>query len=344
MKLRAEQLPQFLKKSSAHVFYLSGDEPLQMMEAADQIRDAALRQGYDERDIISFEGGKGDWSALTTASIELSLFSQKKLLDVRLSGSSPGTKGSKAIRDYLENLPEDKFLLLQTGKLDKNSKNSAWVKALDKHGVMVQVWSLSPAQTLAWVAKRMRDNGLKPTQDAVKLLTERIEGNLLAADQEIKKLVLFGVTNIDVDQVMKVVADSSRFTVFDLSDAVLTGNIKRLHHILSILREEGTPLPLVLWSLTTLSRQLYDICQRMEAGESESQALQVAGFIPQARKALFPSAIRRLSSTNWSHIFQQNFKIERLSKGQGENGVRYEGRIWDEILDVAVSLTGKQLV
>ncbi len=345
MKLRIEQLSQYLKHSSDTIFFVSGDEPLQMMEATDQIRQAAQSGGYDERDIISFEGGKVDWSALTAASIELSLFSQKKLLDVRLSGSSPGAKGSKAIRDYLGKIPDDKFLLLQTGKLDKSSRNSAWVKALDKHGVMIQVWDLSPAQTLAWVAKRMRNNGLQPTQEAVRLLTERIEGNLLAADQEIKKLVLlFGQKEVDVDQVMKVVADSSRFSVFDLSDAVLLGDLRRLHHVLSILREEGIPLPLVLWSISTLSRQLHDICYRIKLGESELQAMQVVGFIPQARKVLFPQAIRRLNHANWSHILQQNFVIESMSKGQGETRIRNEGRIWDKLLDAAVALTGKQLV
>jgi len=345
MKLRFEQLSQFLKTSANNVFFLSGDEPLQMMEAADQIRLAAKLGGYDERDIISFEGGKGDWSDLRAASIELSLFSQKKLLDVRLSSSSPGAKGSKAIREYLENVPDDKFLLLQTGKLDKSSRNSAWVKALDKQGVMIQVWDLSPQQTLAWVAKRMRNTGLQPTQEAVRLLTERIEGNLLAADQEIKKLVLlFGQGAIDVDQVMKVVADSSRFSVFDLSDAILLGDVKRLHHVLSILREEGTPLPLILWSLSTLSRQLHDICNKIKRGESESQAMKIAGFIPRARQALFPPAIRRLHNANWSHILQQNFIIESMSKGQGETRIRDEARIWDKILDTAVALTGKQLV
>ncbi|MEE9303538.1 MAG: DNA polymerase III subunit delta [Thiotrichaceae bacterium] len=349
MKLRIEQLSQYLKNSSDRVFFISGNEPLQMMEATDQIRQAAQMQGYDERDIISFEGGKADWSVLTAASIELSLFSQKKMLDVRLLGSSPGAKGSKAIRDYLENIPEDKVLLLQTGKLDKSSRNSAWVKALDKYGVMIQVWDLSPAQTLAWVAKRMRNSGLQPTQEAVRLLTERIEGNLLAADQEIKKLVLlFGQKSeqspVDVDQVMQVVADSSRFSVFDLSDAVLLGDIKRLHHMLDILREEGTPLPLILWSISTLSRQLHDMCYRITLGESESQAMQVAGFIPQARKALFPQAIRRLKQADWSYILQQNFIIESMSKGQGETRIRDESRIWDAMLDCAVSLTGKQLV
>ncbi len=345
MKLRIEQLPQFLKTHTGNVFFLSGDEPLQMMEAADQIRKAAVQQGYDERDIISFEGGKADWSTLTAASIELSLFSQKKLLDVRLSNSSPGVKGSKAIREYLEKKPDDKFLLLQTGKLDKGSRNSAWVKGLDKQGVMIQIWDLSPAQTLAWVAKRMRNSGLEPSQEAVRLLTERIEGNLLAADQEIKKLVLLtGKGSVDVDQVMQVVADSSRFSIFDLSDAVLLGDSRRVHHVLSVLREEGTAMPLILWSISTLSRQLHDMCYKVMQGESEAQAMSVAGFIPQARKALFPPAIRRLRGANWSELLQQNFTIESMSKGQSETRVRDESRIWDAVLSLSLDLAGKHIL
>lgn len=345
MKLRIEQLTSYLGKNTESVFFLSGDEPLQMMEAADQIRKHASQQGYDERDILSFESGNADWSTLTVAGRELSLFSQKKMLDVRLPKSSPGAKGSAAIRDYVGNVPSDQFLLLQTGKLDKGSKNSAWVKALDKNGVMIQVWDMSPAQTLAWVAKRLRATGLQPTQEAVRLLTERIEGNLLAADQEIKKLhLLFGVGEIGVDQVMQAVADNSRFTVFDLSDAILLGDIKRLHHVLSILREEDTPMPLVLWSLSTLMRQLYDICFRIKQGESEMQAMKVLGFIPRARQALFPIAIKRLLHADWSQLLQQSFMIERMSKGQGETRVRDESLIWDKILDTAVSLAGKKLV
>lgn len=345
MKVRIEQLTQFLGKSSDRVFFLTGDEPLQMMEATDSIRQFAQSQGYIERDILAFESGNADWSTLTSVSRELSLFSQKKMLDVRLPNSSPGLKGSAAIRDYMSHVPEDKFLLLQAGKLDKNSRNSAWVKALDKQGVMIQVWNLSPAQTLAWVAKRMRNIGLQPTQEAVRLLTERIEGNLLAADQEINKLVLlYGSGAVDVDQIMKVVADSSRFTVFDLSDAILLGNIKRLHHVLSILREEGTPLPLILWSLTTLIRQLHGMCYRVQQGEGMQQAIKVAGFIPQARQALFPPAIKRLSAADWSHILQQSFIIESMSKGQGKVRVRNQAMIWDQVFDTAVELMGKKLV
>lgn len=346
MKLRPEQLSSYLRDCSDRVFFLSGEEPLQMQEAADLIRQYALEQGFDERQIITFDGGHGDWTELTAAAMELSLFSQKKILDVRLSHCQPGAKGSQAIRDYMANVPDDKFLLLQTAKLDKSARQAAWVKALDEQGVMIQVWDLSPAQTLGWVAKRMREHGLQPSQDAVRLLTERIEGNLLAANQEIKKLLLlFGAgAQIDVDQVMQVVADSSRFSVFDLSDAILLGDIKRLHHVLKILREEDTALQLVLWSLSTLSRQLYDICQRIMRGEAEARAIQSAGFIPRPRQALFPPAIRRLRDADWTHILQQNFEIETMTKGQAETRIRDESRIWDKVFDTAVLLSGHRLV
>ncbi len=347
MKLRVEQLSSFLTGTTKQLFFLSGDEPLQMMEAADQIRQQARSQGFEEREILSFDGGNTagtSWSALSAAGIELSLFSQKKMLDVRLCGCQPGASGSKSIREYIDNMPSDQFLLLQTGKLDKNTRNSAWVKALDKQGVMIQIWELSPAQTLAWVAKRMREQGLQPTQDAVSLLTERIEGNLLAADQEIKKLrLLFGQNVIDVDQVIQVVADSSRFTVFDLSDAVLQGDLRRLHHVLTILREEDTPLPLILWSLSTLGRQLYAMCEHIRGGGSEMQAMKVAGFIPRTRQALFPSALRRLQHADWSAILHSLFALEKMSKGQTEVRIRDVSRIWDQMMDTAASLTGKPL-
>ena len=338
MKLRIEQLAEHLKSQLMPVYFLSGDEPLQMMEAVDAVRAKAKEAGYLERDILTFEG-QADWSTLSSAAIEQSLFAQKTLVDVRMS-AKPGIKGSKAIREYMTHLPTNKVLLIQSGKQDKGSMNSAWAKALDKQGVVIQIWGMSPPQTLAWVAKRMRQQGLKPTQDAIRLLTERIEGNLLAADQEIKKLsLLFNNQDIDVDQLMQVVADSSRFSVFDLSDAVLMGDIKRIHHVLMVLRDEGTALPLVLWSLSTLSRQLYDACFKVGQGQPESQAM---GYMPRPRQGPFQAAMRRLQYTDWLTILDKNFIIDRMSKGHESVRVKDESRTWDEAFDLAALLASSK--
>lgn len=343
MKLRVEQLDSHLEQPLKSVYFLSGDEPLQMMEAADAIVGAAKQQGYDEREVMTVDP-QFAWDRLTAATYELSLFSTKQLFDLRLPGCKPGVTGSKVIREYVKRLPDDKILLIRAGKLDASSRNAAWVKDVEKAGVMIQVWDLSPAQTLGWVSKRMRSMGLHPTNDAVRLLTERVEGNLLAAHQEIQKMVLLfrktdavKPTPIDEAQVLKVVTDSSRFTVFDLSDAILMGDMRRVEHILRILREEAVAIQLVLWSVTTLSRQLYNVAQATAQGQPVAQAV---ARMPRPRQGLFKAAMNRLGSSDWNRILQYNAELDRLSKGAGDIAVRDESRLWDRIFDYSLLLSG----
>ncbi len=191
MRINPDQLSSFLqqKRENQGVFLLSGDEPYQLMEAADTIRQFAKQQGFTERDILHADG-QFDWGSLLGASNSLSLFSELKLIDLRVETKGPGKAGSQAIRDYMDNPPEDKILLIQMPKLVGNARNAAWVKAIDKQGVVVQIWDLSAPQTMAWINKQMREKGMRATSDAVRLLTERVEGNLLAAAQEINKLKL----------------------------------------------------------------------------------------------------------------------------------------------------------
>ena len=344
MKLSAEQLPNFLARPENFkpVFFLSGEEPLQMMEAADAIRAAAQQLGYTERDILQVDN-KFSWSSLLHSSNALSLFSEKKILDLRLSTATPGIAGSKALREYLANIPTDKVLLIQTDKLDARSKNAVWVKALDKAGVMVQVWKLSPAQTLGWVAKRMRQYNLQPSQDAMSFLTISIEGNLLAAVQEIKKLhLLHGEGEISLEQVQASVSDSSRFSIFDLSDAVMIGNKQRIQHIIHHLQQEGSAIPLVLWTLSNLSRQLYDANFQLKQGVNEATIMRK---IPYPQQKNFRVALNRSKQRdNWQAILLKNTKIDRLSKGLSEEGNKGVDRIWAELLELALLLAGTQLM
>ncbi len=351
MKVSAEQLSAFLsrQKEFPHVFFISGDEPLQMMEAADTIRAASRKQGFSERDVFHTDA-KFDWNQLTGASNALSLFSDKKVLDVRVTNKSPGKAGSQAIRDYLKQVPDDKILLLQTPKLDRSTRNSAWVKALDKQGVMIQVWDLTAPQTMAWVVKRMKAAGMHPSQDAVRLLTERVEGNLLAALQEINKLKLLYVktgqndtspVEISDEMVLASVSDSSRFNVFDLSNAVMTGDAHRVQHIHHQLKQEGVPVQLVLWTLTDLTRQLYDASFKLRNGVPESQ---VIAAIPRPRQNLFRGVIRRMQYEHWPDIIALNSQIDRASKGQGEIATKGLSRTWQDLLELALVLTGSPVL
>ncbi len=360
MKLNSDQLASFLqqngsKVNSPQVFLLTGDEPYQLMEAADAVRAHAQNNGYSEREVLHADSSF-KWGELTGVSSSLSLFSEKKIIDLRIEMKTPGKAGSQAIRDYMDNIPEDKILLIQTPKLVGAARNAAWVKAIDKQGVVIQVWELSAPQTMAWISKKMRQLGMRATPDAVRLLTERVEGNLLAAYQEINKLKLLfqegghsqpqsqttqTETLIDEEQVLAAVSDSSRFSIFDLSNAVMAGDLPRVQHIHHNLKEEGVPIQLILWTLSDLSRQLYNASFQIRNGMTASQ---VVAKMARPRQRPFQIALTRMQSANWSVILKKNSDIDRLSKGQGEIANKGLGRVWSELLELALMLAGTELM
>lgn len=336
MNIRFNDLSKHLQGDIQPVYFLTGDEPFQMMQAKDMILAKTQAHGFVERDVYQLDGSS-DWSELTVAAQELSLFAQQKVIDVRMTSTTPGRKGSAAIREYLTHVPDDKVLILQMPRLDKKTKNSAWVKALEKQASMVQIWDLSTAQTLSWASQQLRNAGLRPSDSAVQLLAERVEGNLLAAHQEIQKLVLLFGDNAEIteEHVMQSVVDSSRFSVFDLSDAVLMGDLKRINHILLILREEGVAFQLVLWSLSKLSRQLYEICQKMLQGIPANQAI---GYVMPQKKGMYQNAGRRLMNKDWQHLLAYNYTIDRDSKGQAEVRIGDQGVLWNQVEEFAFAL------
>jgi len=352
MKVNSDQLASYLQKSTSQnkapkVFLLTGDEPFQLMEAADAVRAHAQQAGFSERDILHADNSF-KWDELNGVSNSLSLFSEKKVIDLRVETKTPGKAGSQAIRDYMENPPEDKILLIQTPKLAAAARNAAWVKAIDKQGVVVQVWDLSTPQTMAWISKKMREFNMRATPDAVRLLTERVEGNLLAAFQEINKLQLLFQDNtnqsetlIDEEQVLAAVSDSSRFSIFDLSNAVMMGELARVQHIHHNLKEEGVPIQLILWTLSDLSRQLYNASFQLNNGISASQ---IVAKMPRPRQRPFQVALQRMQRADWQTILKKNSDIDRLSKGQGEIANKGMGRVWSELLELALILAGTELM
>ncbi|MEZ5478878.1 MAG: DNA polymerase III subunit delta [Thiolinea sp.] len=340
MQVRAEQINEHLKLGLKPVYLISGDEPLQVMEVADAVRSYAREHGFAERDILTVDN-QFDWNVLLEASSALSLFAEKKLLDMRLGSSKIGTAGSKAMQHYLQNPPDDKVLLIQSPRLDKSVRNAAWVKAINQQGVLITVWELSAAQTEAWVARRLRSAGVQADEDAVRYLAERVEGNLLAAAQEINKLQLLqSGAVLDVAAMAAAVADSSRFSVFDLAEAILAQDIKRLQHIVHILHEEETALPLLVWALADLLRQLNTACFNQQHRQSNQALL---ARMPKPRQALFQQAVQRmlpLPPAVWSRLFQRLALLDQHSKGVGRDVSRSEQRLWDEVLDVALRLSG----
>lgn len=340
MQVRAEQITEQLRLGLKPVYLISGDEPLQVMEVADAVRHAAQQQGFSEREILHVDA-QFDWSVLLAASEALSLFSQQKLLDLRLNTCKIGTAGSKAMQQYLAHPPTDKILLIQVGRLDKACRSAAWVKAIEQQGVQVQVWDLSPQQALTWLAKRMREAGLSPSEAAVRYLSEHVEGNLLAAVQEVNKLkLLYADASISVEQMAAAISDSSRFTVFDLADTVLAQDSKRLQHILLVLKEEDTALPLLIWALGDLLRQLYEASENQRHQRS-SQALILR--LPKNRQAPFQAAVKRMERANWSSLFKRLALLDQHSKGVGLDVSRHPERLWDGVFDMALAMMGRRL-
>jgi DNA polymerase-3 subunit delta len=333
MQLKPEQLEKHLQKSLAPVYFISGDEPLRVLEAADAVRARARQEGFAERDVLTVQPGF-DWNSLSSAAGNLSLFSERRVVDVRLPTGRPGDAGAKALRAWAEQPPEDTVLLVTAGKLDAAARKSKWVQALAKAGVVVFVWPLDASQLPAWIRARMRQHGLQPAEAAVALLAERTEGNLLACMQEIEKLYLLqGAGPVDAGDITGTVADSARFDVYTLADSALGGEGARSVRILNGLHAEGIAPPVVLWALARDIRQLVSMADRIAGGETVSGVL--AGFRVWAnRRPHFTRALERLTSSDCHALLRQCAAVDRVIKGQAA------GNQWDEMLQLTLQLAG----
>ncbi len=311
MRLRLEQLESHLAGELAPVYVVTGDEPLQLGETADAIRAAARQAGYLSREIFEADA-RFDWNRLAEEASALSLFAEQKIIDLRLPSGKPGTVGGKALVSYCENLPQDTLLLLTLPKLPLTSK---WMKALDKAGVVIQVWPVDERQLSRWVQQRMRMAGLQAEPGVAEMLAEQTEGNLLAARQEIEKLaLLFGSERITQEQAAAALSDSSRFDVYALVDAALAGKAQRCTRIIAGLRAEGVPLPVVLWALAREVRALNAMAADIANGASVQQALGRAR-VWKNRIPLVGAGLKRLNAAQWADLLQQCQRADATIKG-----------------------------
>ncbi|MFN3581951.1 MAG: DNA polymerase III subunit delta, partial [Pseudomonas sp.] len=238
MKVNAAQLSRQLKDGLAPVYAVSGDDPLLTGEVADQIRSACRQAGSEER-LVFHVDRSFDWGQLHEASHSLSLFAQKRLVELRIPSGTPGDEGGKAILAWLETPPEDTTLLISLPKLDGKAQRTKWAKGLIEHSQsrFMQIWPLEAQQLPGWMRDRLASVGINASPEALELLSVRVEGNLLAATQEIEKLKLYCANGqLDLQTVQQVVADSARFDVFSLSDALLQGQAEQALRILQGLR------------------------------------------------------------------------------------------------------------
>ena len=329
MKLTPERLAGQLKGGLAPVYLVAGDEPLQREEGADQIRAAARAQGYTDREVFVAERGF-DWQSLLLAGASLSLFANKRILELRLPSGKPGTKGAEALLAYAADPAADTLLLVISD--ERLEGGASWVSALEKAGVYLQVWPVEPREIPAWVSQRLKSRGLQPTPDAVALIAGRVEGNLLAAAQEVDKLALLHSTGpLDADAVAEAVSDSARFDAFKLVDAALAGDVPRSVRVLEGLQAEGEEPVLVLGALLRQLKELASLSIEIESGQAPQRVL--AG-IWERRRPLVQTALKRRKARGWQRLLRRAQGADLVMKG------RAPGRAWDELLQLTMALAG----
>jgi DNA polymerase-3 subunit delta len=333
MRLRPDQLTKHLQQPLAPVYYLSGDEPLLMQEYSDAIRQAFRDQGFSEREVLHVESGF-DWQQLLGCASSMSLFGDRKLIELRLNNPKPGDAGSKALQEYTEHLNPDTALLITSAKVDASSQKTKWFKALDHCGVILQVWPLDTQQLPNWIDKRLRSKGLQADRDAIQIMVDRVEGNLLAAAQEVEKLSLLGKQQtISAETVSNVVADNSRYNIFSMVDHALAGQRKETLRALNGLRAEGGEATLILWALAKDIRLLAETqfaCQQGQAAESFLRSQRVFD----KRLPLMKKALQRLSEKQLTALLQLAHQTDYAIKGMNQESV------WDSLTDLALGLCG----
>ncbi len=337
MRLSPDKLPAHLRKNLAPLYLVFGEETLLAQEAADAIRAAARQQGYHERECLTVETGF-NWHTLRQLASSPSLFAHRRLLELRMGDAKPGDAGSKAFSDYAGRPAEDAVLLITAGKLDWQTQKGRWFAALDSAGVVVAAMPVEARQLPGWIERRLRDRGLNPAPDAVTALSERVEGNLLAAAQEIEKLALTVADQpLTAETILSAVGDSARYSIYDFVDAALLGQPERVTRILDGLRGEGIEPVLVNWALHREVRVLTALA--FARGQRQPQdAVFSAHKVWDKRKPLLQQTLQRLTLSDCRRLLKACARIDRAIKGAGP------GAPWDDLLATGLRLAGLDLL
>ncbi|NLQ16038.1 DNA polymerase III subunit delta [Marinomonas sp. M1K-6] len=317
MKVRAEQLPPQLKKNLAPIYIISGDEVLLCQEAADQIRKAAQFHHIDER-LRFVADAQFDWQDVINENQSLSLFSTRRMFDIQID--KMGEKHSKALAQLGQSLSEDNVILLTLPKIDARTQKAKWFTQLESQGVFVQIWPIDSSRLPAWVQQRAQALDLSLTRDAASIICERGEGNLLALSQELEKLALLHGqgAKIDAEKVVESVADSSRYSIYDLSDRLLMGKTKDAMHCLNQLIGEGMEASIILWLFNREIQTLANLLQSMQSS-SFRQACQNER-IWDKRVPFYESALSRHNKITLPYMQNYLALIDKSIKGlEGPN-------------------------
>jgi DNA polymerase-3 subunit delta len=314
VKISGDNLAASLARQLQTIYLVSGDEPLLVNEAADAIRATARKQGFEERELHVVERGF-DWQGLLADSRSMSLFAQRKIVEIRMANAAPGEQGADAIVELAGQPSPDTLVLIITAKLDGRTQSSRWVSAVEKNGVLVQVWPIDLPRLPAWIRERLGRHKLQADPAAASLLAERVEGNLLAAHQEIEKLALLVPPGpISAETVLDAVADSARFDVLQLGEAAMRGQTARALRILEGLRGEDVEPTLVLWAVNKDLQWIARARGLMRRGQSAESAMN-ALYVWRPRQHAMGQALSRMNGHTLRNLLLDAERADRTIKG-----------------------------
>ncbi|HSD40926.1 MAG TPA: DNA polymerase III subunit delta [Burkholderiales bacterium] len=329
-QLRSDQLDAHLARGLASLYVVHGDEPLLSMEAADAIRAKARAEGYAEREVHLVERGY-DWSRLAQSAAALSLFSSRKLIELRVPSGKPGTDGAEAIAAYCATLQPDIVTVVALPRLDRAGQNSAWFGALAGAGVVVNVFPVDRRTLPLWIGARLARQKQRASEDALAFVADCVEGNLLAAHQEIQKLgLLYPPGDLAFEQVRDAVLDVARFEVSQLSEAMLSGDRARLARVLDGLAGEGEAPPRVLWVMSDDVRAVTRVQRGLAEGRSPADLCRESRVWGEARQRLVTAAARRMAREALDAALAHAAAVDRTIKGLAK------GDPWDELLQLGL--------
>ncbi|HET9652253.1 MAG TPA: DNA polymerase III subunit delta [Usitatibacter sp.] len=328
MKVAIRQLEAQLRKGVAPLYTVHGPEALLALEAADRIREAARKAGCTEREVFFAEPG-ADWNRLGASAANLSLFASKRLVEIRIPTGKPGAEGGRAIEAWCAKLPPEDVTLVLLPELEWQQMKSNWFNALDANGVVVEAKPVSRDELPQWLAERLGRQGQRASVETLEWLADRVEGNLLAAKQEVEKLaLLLPAGEIGLDSIRDAVTDVSRFERDQLLEAIHAGDAGRIARVVECLEAEGEPLPLLLWQLAEELR----LMMAMSAGQRPRR------FLTPDRSSALQQTARRHTAASFDRELLRAHRIDRMIKGVET------GDPWDGVIELALGIAGRPVL
>jgi len=328
LKISTRQLEGSLRKGVGSLYAIHGAEALLALEASDRIREAARKSGCTEREVFFAEPG-ADWNRFGAGAANLSLFASKRLVELRIPTGKPGAEGGRAIEAYCAKLPEDTVTLVVLPELEWQQQKSKWFEALERAGLLVEARAVSRDELPEWLAERLARQSQKASVETLEWLADRVEGNLLAARQEVEKLaLLLPPGEVTLQSIRDAVTDVSRYERDTLLEAIHAGDAGRVARVVASLEAEGEPLPLLLWVLAEELR----LMMALSANQRPRR------FIPPDRMSALQQTTRRHGAASFDRELLRAHRIDRMIKGIET------GDPWDSVIELALGIAGKPVL